>query len=263
MGVLDTVGAITDKVSAGGSILSLVGLTKAFVTGQDLPKGIAGFVFDIPKTESVTYGASITDHFVESNYTIQDHVAFDPIKITLTGDIGELVYKKTEAAKYASAVLGTLTSLKILSPSVSQKAEEYISEAERLKSAADSVIKGAGSLASMIGLTEPQLTAQQKAHKTLYDFFYGRSRLTVETPWKTFESMIIETFTVDQDESSNDLTHISVTFKQLRVVTTTINVGQLKGRIKQQKAPPVDLGKQPGGSVLFNTSEKISSFGKP
>ena len=49
--------------------------------------------FDYIEDESVTSEASITDNYVESNYTVQDHIALKPKIYRLRGCVGEVVYQ--------------------------------------------------------------------------------------------------------------------------------------------------------------------------
>ena len=49
-----------------------------------------GFLFNILGEEVVTLTADATDHYVEDNSAIQDHIALKPITITLHGYIGEV-----------------------------------------------------------------------------------------------------------------------------------------------------------------------------
>jgi hypothetical protein len=258
MGILDTVGLATNTVAAGSSALSIVGLTKALVTPDNPPPGIAGFLFDIPETEQVSHTAQITDHWTEENYAIQDHVAFEPIKITLTGRVGELVYKKSAAASYVSQVIGRLGPLGVLQPSVSQKAAQYISEGERLVNAAESALNEASTLFDVVSGSKPKLNKQQQAFATFQTYFFGRARLTVQTPWKTYQNMIIESWTADQAADTTTESSFTLTFKQLRIVSSTINVGILKGRIKPQKAEPVNLGKQQDKSAAITAAEWLN-----
>lgn len=258
MSVLNSVGLVTNGISAGASALSLVGLTKALVTPDNPPPGIAGFLFDIPETETVTHTAQITDNWVETNYTVQDHVAFEPVKITLVGKVAELVYKKTAAAKYIAQVIGRLGPLGVLQPSVGALAAQYISEAERLFSAAESAINEVGTLYDAVTGDKPKLNKQQKAYNLFETFFFGRARLTVQTPWKTYQNMIIETWSADQATETTTESSFTITFKQLRIVSSEVNTGQLKGRIKAQKSEPVNLGKQPGSSALLNIGKFVT-----
>lgn len=264
MGILETVGAATKQISLAGSVLSLADATQAFVFGQNLPKGIAGFLFDIPESTSVTYTAQITDHYLQDNFTVQDHAAIEPIKLELTGIVSELVYTKTRAAEYAETVLNNLAPLNVLKPGVAQQAQEYISQAEQTLQALEQTLNQAKDLfgllspdeqklAERIGIAEDvfaRFNRQQRAFVYFQFLFNARTLLSVETPYGTFENMMIESFNFTQDESTVDSTSITVNFKQIRTVSVSVGTGKLIGRIKQQKAPPVAKGTQQGTSAL-------------
>lgn len=63
-------------------------------TEEDTQKdfGVAVY-FDYIEDETSAIEASITDNYVESNYSIQDHIAIKPKVYRLRGCIGEIVYK--------------------------------------------------------------------------------------------------------------------------------------------------------------------------
>ena len=59
--------------------------------------GSAIFFFTYLTDESVSMQADITDNFVETNYSVQDHIAIRPRTIRLKGLVGEVVFKKSKA----------------------------------------------------------------------------------------------------------------------------------------------------------------------
>ena len=73
-----------------------VGLTNtpegaALVTPENLPLGVAGFLFDIEGEDVFELRSDITDHYIEDNTTVQDQWGRLPERITLNGYVGELV----------------------------------------------------------------------------------------------------------------------------------------------------------------------------
>lgn len=62
-----------------------LGVTKEF--------GTAVFFFDILTDESVSLQADITDNFVETNYSVQDHIAIKPRTVRLKGLVGEVTWQ--------------------------------------------------------------------------------------------------------------------------------------------------------------------------
>jgi hypothetical protein len=259
MGILNTLGAATNSVAIGSAALSTIPLTKALFTSKQLPKGIAGFVFDIPETENVTLNAQITDHYSEENLAIQDHVAFDPIKITLVGRVGELVYYRYKYLDYIETVLNRLGPLGVLKPTQSIAVQRQLALAQRAMSAYESASKVYGDLKQLFS-NEPALNMQQKFYKAMADLFENRALITVETPWKTFDNMIIESISADQDNSTATESTFSITFKQLRIVGTKTNVGKLTGRIAEQAADEMKKGKQQGNdSILLTTGKAVGA----
>lgn len=51
----------------------------------------AEVIFSVVNNHSASLNAQITDNYVESNFAIQDHIAFSPITVTLSGIVGENV----------------------------------------------------------------------------------------------------------------------------------------------------------------------------
>lgn len=58
-------------------------------------KGVA-ILFSYIEDETCTVEASITDNFVETNHSVQDHIAIKPKIYRLRGCVGELVYKASD-----------------------------------------------------------------------------------------------------------------------------------------------------------------------
>lgn len=241
----------SNGLQAGSAGLSLITATKALITspnGGDFPPGISGFIFDIPQTEEINHQASITDHFSENNLSIQDHIALNPVKITLTGQIGEVVVTKSKLEQFTQQVLDRLTPLGVLSPQQSQSARQALNEIQRLKSAATAVANQFNDVAGLFNDDAGQ-NAQQKAYNTLAGMFLNRKKLSVETPWGTFPSMAIENFSVSQSEDNTQTTDVTVTLKEIRVTSTRLITGTLKtssDRRAAQEAPPVDKGPAKG-----------------
>lgn len=70
----------------------LKGRVKIETTDEIKDFGVAVY-FDYIDDETSAIEASITDNYVESNYSIQDHIAIKPKVYRLRGCVGEVVYK--------------------------------------------------------------------------------------------------------------------------------------------------------------------------
>lgn len=262
MGILSTVGAISTDISIAGSAAALATSTKALVTSNKFPPGIAGFLFDIPQETSVKYSAQISDHWLEDNSTVQDHVAIEPLSITCSGIVAELVWTKTALATYAETVLNNLSSLNVLSPSVGLQAAQAIATAETLINNAETVLGQANTFFGLFDGEKSGLNKQQKVFQTFEEIFNSKTKLTVETPYKTYENMIIESFEATQDESTVSQSSFSITFKQIRTVSVEVNTGKLVSRMSRQAAPTVKQGTQPGDSLLSTAGDVLSGVAK-
>lgn len=251
MSFLASAAAASSAIQVGGSALSLVSAGKALLFRDKLQPGIAGFIFDIPINEQVQFSSQIPDHYLETNVAVQDHISLEPTKITLTGLVGELIFSKSGIETYLQQVLDRLAPLGVLTPEQSETAARYLSEFSRFQSAVESAIGQLDNLAGMF-LDGFGKTKQQKAFYILTQLRDSRAILTVETPWKTFESMAIESLSFEQDESTKDMTTITVTFKEMRFVETKSLKGELKGRIEAQKAEVSNKGNAKGESVALS-----------
>jgi hypothetical protein len=256
MSVLNSISGVSNSISIGGSALSLIGMGTALVTDQNLKKGIDGFLFDVPLTENISYSAQITDHFTEDNSSIQDHVALEPIKITLTGKVGELVYTKLAGLTFLNAAIDRLAPFAIFSPEQGLMATKAIAAAYTVASAVNSIERAFNSL-SDIFTDEPALNKQQSAFNRFERYFTGRALLSVETPWKTYRDMVIESWSADQAEDTTMETTFTLTFKQMRFIQTITNKGRLLGRNAAQAAEPDNKATQTGGSVLLNIGQGL------
>ena len=292
MSLLNTVSAGTNNLAAGTGALSLVSTTSALIKNQGI-KGIQGFVFDIPLENAVTLHASITDHYVEENYAIQDHISLEPLRIRASGRVGELTFTKDQLTVYLNTVLAMLAPISyskggvqhnLLDPSIEQKAQQILAQYTRTKQAVLQALSTAQQAAASIpGVGEAlgidgsaPSTAQGKAFKVFYDWFNMRSQiptqvpngslsgyaanliglngvlglsnlaqgsgwslLTVETPWRSFENMALESVEFSQDETTLLETTITVELKQIRVASVAAAIGELQPQGWAQAAAPV------------------------
>lgn len=261
MSILNTISGVSSAINVGGSALSLVGMGSALIKGTSLKRGIDGFLFDIPLTENATYTANITDHYTEDNTAIQDHIALDPVRITLTGKVAELVYTKTQQLTFLSAVIDRLAPLGVMSPQQQLQAQKAISTANQTLSAIDTLKKTFNNLSDVFS-NEPSKNAQQTAFAKIEQMFLGRALISVETPWKTYTNMAIESFSADQDSESVMESTFTISFKQVRYIGTTVNLGSLIGRIAAQKAPENNQGIQNGENKTFFKALTDSVTGK-
>ena len=215
-------------------------------------KGIGGFVFDYNGQEDVTWAADITDHYVENNTPVQDHIAIKPLKVVLRGFIAELVLQKPQGLIGAlDTIQNRLTAVPAYlgryTPGAIQDAQKFITKATNTVNKIDQAI---GRIKNIVGFfTAPGETKQTKAFNTLLALANTRQVMVVETPYKVIDNMAIENVTFIQDDNTRELTDISVTLKEMRFVdlktTTDINAN----RRTQMSQTSTDKGKTSGTPV--------------
>jgi len=251
MAIFDLLGQTSKLVSLGGAVADLASITKALVVPDpNIPQGINGFLFDIDLTETVTLNSQITDHWIENNSTIQDHIAIEPVKVVLTGNVGELVWKKTKVEKYAIQYIQKLTEVAFLQPSLSLAALDFLYNYLALNQQINQARQVYSDFASVFTDGE-ELTNQQSAYQTLQYFFYARTLCTIATPWRQFTNMAIESLNFSQDPSTKEMSEVTVTFKQINMVDVKISKVRLQGPPRAQRAAQVNQGTVKGESVAL------------
>ena len=220
-------------------------------------KGISGWVFDIPTGESLMSKVSISKHYMENNSVINDQAINEPDEITLSGLVGELVFRKPQgiegALQNATSRLGAVNAyLGPFTQGATQKAALIASQAAYVANQAKAIAKRAGNIVDFFKGEEATLTLQQKAYFELMALQKTHQLVWVLTPWNIHYNMLISQVTARQDESSNDYTDFSVTLQEMRftgVETTTFDEGNYKSAIDAQTAETEDAGKVAGSGT--------------
>lgn len=261
MSTVSTIAGATNKVAIGGSVLSLVGATKAFLKPQAIA-GISGEVFDLPESESLSLKASITDHYVEDNTAMQDHISIAPKTITLTGKIAELTMTKDALQKYAEQIITKLAAIGIMSAGMSESAQRLLAQYTRTTDAVKQALNQFKD-ASSIFFDVSAKNKQQQYYEKISGMFYSRLICTVETPWATLENMVIESVNFEQDESTKDWTSVTVSLKQVQFARTNVTSGKIvQGRLEDQKAPIEEKGKGVDRSTLKEGKIQLENYFK-
>lgn len=188
-------------------------------------KGISGFIFDVPDSESIQLNSEITDHYTEDNSFLNDHIVRKPIMISLSGFVGELVFRKPDGVEGAIQELSNrLETVEAyagdLTPGAVQTAQRAVQKAQSAVSAINQTLD---KVQNVVGFFEGQgqeETLQQKAFNNLYALWRSAEFITVQTPWRYFDNMVIQSITVQQDGESEEVTDIQVTLKEIRVAQT-------------------------------------------
>lgn len=229
--------------------------------------GLGGFVFDSQGESIAHLSSEITDHYTEDNKAVQDHVAIRPIKITLKGYVGEVVYStQSQSSQFLQQAVKKLTSISAFLPELSASATQL---QETIQAPSQSNVTLADA-ANIYGDVKNLLASsgfgskQQNAFSFFKALMNEKVLLGVQTPWQFLTNMMIETIVAIQDENSLFITDFSVTLKQMRfaqTLTTAYSAAQsLDGDAAIQGQNLVNIGNVPGVSLPSNQLPALQSL---
>lgn len=214
----------TDSVSIYEQLSTLTNRSRrlALVRPNNPPSGIAGFLLDIVEDDGSDLESDITDHYVEDNTTVQDHIALRPETITVSGRVAELV-RAIPVAQPITQATNPLPLIPDLMPTLAPGSQEREVAELLAQTEGDAVIGFSESLYGFYQSNARQQPGQTK-QSYIYGYFYqlwkGRQLFSVETPWGIFENMAILSASVKQGAESRSVSEFSLTFKKIRVAQT-------------------------------------------
>lgn len=241
--------------------------------------GIAGFVFDIAQEEGVDLMSVITDHYVETGSPVQDHIALRPERVTVRGLVGE--YKDIVSGQKTpiEKITQKLTTLASYLPAVSQAAGAIYTGLNDLKKA-EGLVQTAtalGDTASSLFEAYRNINIPQNEQQKAFIFFEAlrnaRATFTIQTPFRYYTDMAIESMRVVQSGATKDQSDFSISFKKIRYVDTEIkslsqnteNVekNESQGRLNEQKQSKVNNGIVAKTETRLTNSINSTFSGKP
>lgn len=217
----------------------------------NLGGGVAGFIFDIMGEEKIEMTADATDHYVEKNVAMQDHIALKPTIITLRGYVGEKVYKTTKDPSKIQKLGQKLTTIAGFLPIITDTAKSLQQSATDAKqSPLDAVDAGISAGVDIYGaykkLQKPK-TKQAQAFYFFKSLMNSKQLVAVETPQGGFyNKMAIIGLTAIQPENTQMITDFTITLKEIRQAYTKLKSYDPKkeqGRAAGQKADETNKGK--------------------
>lgn len=243
--------------------------------GQSLGPSL---MFDYEGENVVQLESEITDHFIENNSSVSDNIALKPERITVHGFKGEVSNSFPAFLPPSTQVMSTLAAIGQFAPAFSQSAMNVINGAAQAYQAVQNAANGAVSAWNSVTGQSAQTTigsagitalgANQTKQQLIFSQFYGywSAQLagrppvlfSVQTPWAIFIPCAIEGMRWVQDEKSQEITDVSITFKMMRFISTGIlQPLQQTGRAVNQYAPTTQNGSaslKPGPSVAAQAS---------
>lgn len=237
--------------------------------------GISGWVFDVPRGETITLTSEATDHYTEDGSFLSDHIVLKPIQITLSGFVGNLVYRVPQkgSVEYAadqatSKLLAVNSFLGPLTQGATQKAAAIVSQASYLANQVNALKKKGSNVVDFFknglnGNKEPD--PQTVAYHDLKALWKSKQIVSLQTYWEFFPTMSIVNITAQHDDLTDDYTDISVTLKELRLVNVeTVPISEdlfpapdtLQGESTTDKGKISGTGKD-SKSLLYSAGESL------
>lgn len=214
--------------------------------------GLGGFVFDVEGSIEINCESDITDHYIEDNTAIQDHAANKPVTIILKNYIGELVDIRTNKVNRAvQKVTQKLTEINGFRTALSS-AQETLRTVIKSEKSLEGKIKDTTEAYSTLRNVLPGRTKQMQAFLYLEMLWRNKLFVTVETPYKFYNNMLIERIKPHQDEETKQMSDFTITLKQIRtssVELTNFDFNQFQSITRTQREESVDKGKSQGKQV--------------
>lgn len=174
------------------------------VSGSKFPQMLLFSQFGQANTSSLSLTSQITTHYTEDNYHINDHWALDPIKFTLTGLIGEIIYRpsKNWSNKAEKAFIDYLKPLGVISPTF----DSYTQSAINITNAVEESYRRYENIAKKalrtIGISESvKSTNQEFVISQLKTLRENRQLVTIHTPYGKYTDMAIVAINANQENS--------------------------------------------------------------
>lgn len=219
--------------------------------------GIAGFKFHVPEKEQVKMQNDVTDHYVDTNSPVQDHVARKPITITLNGFQGDYFYSVNKIEDTLAKVIPTLSLVKQFLPRLPDSTKQrlvkkYQQVTQTQKTPLALQNNGTEYTLNSIDLFKlfqdlyKLKSPQTRAFFFLETLWRTNAVFTVETTWKRYNNMLITDITPIRDNNA-DITEFSVSFKQINFTASLVqNINNATGRTRQQFAKMANKGVDKG-----------------
>lgn len=225
------------------------------------------YFFSTVTSNSIDMSAEITDHYVENNFMVQDHMAIKPVVYTISGFVGEKVYRRElQYTDQLERVLSKLTPIEAFLPGVSSYAQTVINAAAYIESSINRYKASFNRYKNFYkDMTKKNELNQNDADENdterpeqnrIYNTFLGMMNnrqigtLYIPNVGKV-ENLLIQNVKMEQDESEYK-SRLVVELKEYRPVEVAITpltkegIEKYTARCAQQKAATENLGKVQG-----------------
>ena len=248
------------------------------------------FVFDIKREYKYNLSSNITDHYVEDNVAIQDHIGLKPIILEVNGSIGEVTLKdKIGETSDLDKYLGEQTNKNIFN-----SIDSYLDRMGSLSSFAPNIINqsldvyntakfGYSTVSKIINLDKKDSSSSRRfAYNSIYDEevikttnqfewvdwfttqWKNRASFTIVTPYGVLTDMYIMDLSASQPENTRYITNLNIKFKQIRrakIITRNRKVSKTMDKqvTKQQETGILVRKFEDGTTIIDATQDKTES----
>lgn len=232
-------------------------------------KQIGPFAFDYEGEESVDLENDITDHVLEDNTSVQDHVGVRPIIISMRGYVSDLALANSVATSISAALTSVENTLSQAPAFLgkytvgsTQSILKAITQAQSISIQIEQAAARVAQIASFFPSSGNHLNKQQAAFATLSALSQARTVFTAYTPYQVFPNMIIQSLTASQPAWTKTQSDFRVKMKQLRFtnnLSTAAFQRQFGGRAASGFQPQTTSGITSGLTVPLTPVQ--ASFG--
>lgn len=228
----------TNVVLTGGVSVTVQDAQKEFINNN------VGYYFDIIREHSVSIQNQITDNYLENNTAVQDHIAHNPITVTISGLAGEVFFTPPTKAlnklytkfntfmqsKFNNDTMANeylmsdkLLAIPALIPSVdnvTQLAKNAVQYVESSYKRLEKVVKGFKN-------KEIKEARLWQIYRELKDLSDTNTALIVETPFTVLDNMFIQSISLRQG-NENYVTDLEISLKQINYADVSLTAADEK-----------------------------------
>lgn len=268
--------------------------TKYDVTGITSGYDGKAFIFDLKKDYKLNLSSDITDHYVESNVAIQDHIGLKPIIIEVVGSIAEVDMKstierdanmKTNSSNIAPSTSGNnntfsfnsvdsylnrMGSLTSFAPNLSNQSLNIYNTAKYVYATTNKVINldkkdSSPDIKERRAYDEEynlDVIKQTKQFEWINWFkiqWWNRASFTIVTPYGSFSNMYIVELSAVQPESTRFVTNLTIKFKQIRRAKIIKASRQVAQKMEaQNKEHGLLVRKDQYGNIIVDATQDMT-----
>lgn len=173
-------------------------------------------LFHYEGENAVDLDSDITDHYSENNESLQDQISLRPEIVRTLGYIGELNDVPPEELRLLDDKLEKLTAISGYIPELTLGALRTYNLVSQAYNSIQAL--STGQVSKWDGSTDQN--KQQIAYANFYGYWKERRLFTVQTPWRKFENMAIQSIKVVQDADTDKVSTFALVFKQMRFASS-------------------------------------------